>query len=152
MGTIIVETFIARLPEEVFAYLREYSNEAKWQSAHVSESIVEPPGPARVGTRVHKVRHTGRGSGEQRFTIEIIEMDETSRRWTDVTMTGPFRGTKGSWQVLAEKGGSRVRLAAEMHAQGLWRLLMPVIDQSARQDLQAEFANLKKVLESTHSA
>jgi hypothetical protein len=75
-----------------------------------------------------------------------------TKRATDVTLTGPFRGTKESWQVLAEKGGSRVRLVAEMHAQGLWRLLMPVIDRAARQDLQAEFANLKKVLESTHSA
>jgi len=76
MGIVIVETFIARPPEEVFAYLREYANEAKWQSGHVSEVIVEPPGPARVGTRVHKVRRTP--SGEQRFTIEISEMDETS--------------------------------------------------------------------------
>ena len=33
MGTVIVETVIARPPDEVFAYLRDYSNEAKWQSA-----------------------------------------------------------------------------------------------------------------------
>jgi len=150
MGTVIVETFISRSPEEVFAYLREYSNEAKWQSEHVSEATVEPPGPARVGTRVHKMRRIG--SGEQRFTIEITEMDETARRWTDVTMTGPFRGTKGSWQVLAEGSGSRVRLAAEMRADGLWRLLLPLIDRSARKDLQAEFANLKKMLESAPHA
>jgi hypothetical protein len=75
-------------------------------------------------------------------------MDEASRRWTDVTMTGPFRGTKGSWQVFAENNGSHVRLEAEMHAQGFWRILLPLIDRSARKDLQAEFANLKQVLES----
>jgi hypothetical protein len=147
MGTVIVEILVSRLPEEVFAYLREYSNEAKWQSEHVSEATVEPPGPARVGTRVHKVRRTG--NGEQRFTIEITEMDETARRWTDVTTTGPFRGTKGSWQVFAEEGRSRVRLVAEMRATGLWRLLLPLIDRSARKDLRAEFANLKTVLESS---
>jgi hypothetical protein len=146
MGTIIVETFIARPPAEVFGYLRDYANEAQWQTAHVSQSVVEPPGPAQVGTRVHKVRRTS--GGEQKFTIQITEMDETSRRWTDLTITGPFRGTKGSWQVLAEMNGSRVRLAAEMQAQGLWRLLLPVIDRSARRDLQEEFANLKQVLES----
>jgi uncharacterized protein YndB with AHSA1/START domain len=145
MGTIVVETFIARPPEEVFAYLREYSNEAKWQSEHVSEATVDPPGPARVGTRVHKVRRAG--GGEQRFTIEISEMDETSRRWADITVTGPFRGTKGSWQVLPAEGGSKVRLIAEMRAGGLWRLLLPLIDRTADKDLRAEFANLKKVLE-----
>jgi hypothetical protein len=147
MGTITVETFIARPPADVFNYLRDYVNEAKWQSAHVSRSIVEPPGPAKVGTRVHKIRQTS--GGEQKFTIEITEMDEISHRWTDVTMTGPFRGTKGSWQVLAENNGSRLRLEAEMHAQGFWRIRLPMIDRSARRDLQAEFVNLKRVLEST---
>jgi hypothetical protein len=150
VGIINVETFIARPPQEVFAYLRDYANEAKWQSEHVSEAVVDPPGPAKVGTRVHKVRRTG--GGEQRFIIEISEMDETSRRWTDVTLTGPFRGTKGSWQVLAEEGGSRVRLTAEMSATGLWRLLLPLIDRSANKDLRAEFANLKRMLESAPQA
>jgi carbon monoxide dehydrogenase subunit G len=146
MGTVIVETFISRPPEEVFAFLRDYSNEAKWQSAHVSQSIVEPPGPAAVGTRVHKVRRTP--GGEQRFTIQITEMDESARRWTDVTMTGLFRGTKGMWQVLPEGDGSRVKLTAEMHAVGLGKLLLPIIDSSARKDLQVEFDNLKIMLES----
>jgi uncharacterized protein YndB with AHSA1/START domain len=150
MGTIVVETFIARPPAQVFDYLRDYANEAKWQSQHVSQSIVEPPGPAHAGTRVHKVRRTG--GGEQRFTIEITEMDEAARRWTDVTQTGPFKGTKGSWQVSAEDGGSRVRLVAEMHANDLWRLLLPIIDRSAAKDLRAELANLKQVLESDASA
>jgi uncharacterized protein YndB with AHSA1/START domain len=145
MGTVVVETFIARPPEEVFAYLRDYSNEAKWQSQHVSQSKVEPPGPARVGTKVHKVRRTP--GGEQHFTIEITEMDEGARRWVDVTQTGPFRGTKGSWQVTSEGDGSTVRLVAEMKAAGFWRLLLPLIDSSARKDLSAEFANLKRVLE-----
>lgn len=146
MGTIIVETLISRPPAEVFAFLRDYANEAKWQASHVSQATVEPPGPAQVGTRVHKIRRAG--GSEQRFTIEITEMDETARRWTDVTLTGSFRGTKGSWQVLAENAGTLVRLTAEMHAPGLWRLLLPLIDRLARQDLQAEFANLRKVLES----
>lgn len=145
MGTIIIETFIARKPDEVFAYLRDYANEAKWQSEHVEESIVEPPGPVQLGTKVHKVRRTG--GGVQRFTIEITEMDENARQWTDVTRTGSFRGTKGMWQIAAANGGSQVRLTAEMHAQGLWRLLLPIIDRSARKDLETEFGNLKKILE-----
>jgi hypothetical protein len=51
------------------------------------------------------------------------------------------------WQVTAVNGGSQVRLTAEMHAQGLWRLLLPIIDRSAQKDLEAEFGNLKKILE-----
>jgi len=147
MGTVVVETFIARPPDVVFEYLRDYSNEARWQSQNVSQAIVEPPGPAKVGTKVHKIRRTP--GGEQRFTIEIVEMDEKARRWADLTITGSFRGTKGSWQVTPENGGSKVRLVAEMKATGLWRVLLPLIDSTARKDLPVEFANLKKVLESS---
>ena len=43
------------------------------------------------------------------ITIEITEMDEVNRRWTDVTQTGPFRGTKGLWQMEPEDGGSQRR-------------------------------------------
>ena len=114
MGTIDIETFIARSPEEVFAYLRDYANEAKWQSEHVAEVIVSPPGPTQVGTRFHKVRRTR--IGEQRFTEEVTEMDETTRLRTDVTVTGPLRGTKGSWQVVSAGSGSRVQLTPEMQA------------------------------------
>ncbi|MEW6086246.1 MAG: SRPBCC family protein [Chloroflexota bacterium] len=143
MGTVAVEIFIARLPNEVFAYLRDYTNEAKW---HVSQSISEPPGPARVGTKVHKIRKTP--NGEQRFTIEITEMEETGRRGVDLAIAGSFRGTKGNWQVTSENGGSKVRLVAEMKATGLWRLILPLINSTARKELPAEFANLKKALES----
>jgi hypothetical protein len=34
-----------------------------------------------------------------------------------------------------------------MKATGLWRLLLPLIDSTARKDLPAEFTDLKKVLE-----
>ena len=112
---------------------------------YVSQSTVEPPGPANVGTKVYKVRRTP--GGEQHFTVEITEMDESRRRWVDVTITGPFRGTKGSWQVTPVEDGSQVRLVAEMKATGLWRLVLPLIDSTARKDLPVEFASLKKVLE-----
>ena len=77
MGTIVVETFIARPPEQVFAYLRDISNQAQWQSEHVSEVIVEPPEPARVGTLYHKVRRAPFGT--IRFTGDVA--DVASGRW-----------------------------------------------------------------------
>jgi carbon monoxide dehydrogenase subunit G len=145
MGSVLIETYVARPPDEVFAFLRDYSNEAKWQAKHVSQAIVEPPGPAQVGTRVHKVRRMG--GSEQRFTVEITEMDEAARRWTDMMTTGPFRGTTGQWQVLPEGSGSRVRAVATMRTTGVLRMLLPIMSASMRRDLQSEFANLKQLLE-----
>jgi len=147
MRPIVVETVIARSPEETFAYMRDYSNEAIWQAEHVKDVIVEPPGPAQVGTRLRKVRRTP--SGDQRFTEEVMEMDEAALRWTDMTITGPFRGTTGSWQVLRDAEGARVRIAVKPHAHGLWRLLLPFVGRTMRRDLQAEFSTLKGILESS---
>lgn len=79
----------------------------------------------------------------QRYVATVY----SARRFTDVVVTGVFRGTTGSWEVLAEAGGSRVRLVAEMRAVGLGRLLLPLIDRGARKDLETEFVNLKQVLE-----
>ena len=145
MPTFVIETFVARPPEQVFAYLRDVSHEAVWQSAHVSEVIVEPPGPAKQGTLYHKIRRTR--FGEQRFTEKITEMDESARRWSDLTLTGPFRGTIGNWQILSESDGATVHLSVEMHAPGLVRLLLPLIERTARRDLQSEFSKLKEILE-----
>ena len=145
MGTIVIEKSIDRPPEVVFAYLRDYSNQAVWQAEHVKEVIVEPPGLAQVGTRFIKVRRTP--IGEQRFTEEVTEMNEEAMRWTEVILTGPPRGSTGSWHVLPDADGSRVRISIEPHAQGLWRLILPLISRTMRNDFRADFENLKEILE-----
>ncbi|MBI4200156.1 MAG: SRPBCC family protein [Chloroflexi bacterium] len=144
-----LEIYIDRSPNEVFAYLRDYSNEAKWQSDHVHEARSEPPGPARVGTRVPKARRTP--MGVKQFTVEIVEMDEAARKWTDLTINGGFRGTRGRWEVQPQGTGSRVHLRAEMNAPGLMKMLLPLIDMSAKKALNVEFQRLKQVLEALPS-
>ena len=146
MGTMITETYVARPLEDVFAYLRDYSNQAVWQAPGVTEVVVEPPGPAQVGTRVHKVRRTPMGA--LRFTEEVTAMDEAECRWSEITRTSYLSGSTVTWQVLAEQDGCRVRREGDMRANGLMRLLLPMIKRSASKGFQAEFAQLKRVLES----
>lgn len=146
MSTVKIEVFIARPPDEVFSYLRDYANQRIWQAGNVIELTVEPPGSAKVGTHIHKARRTP--GGEQRFTMEVTEMDESARRWTENTITGSLRGTKALWHILSEGNGSRVKHAVEFHATGFSKLLLPLIGLAARKDFDSEFANLKKILES----
>jgi len=141
---IVTEIHVERPPEAVTAYLLDYANEARWQH-NVSEAIPEPPGPARVGTRVRKVRRTG--MGVQRFVTQVVAVDEAARRWSDRVVTGTFRDTTGAWSVDPEGIGSRVRLVADMKAPWPWKLLLPLIERLARKDLAAEFQTLKRLLE-----
>ena len=119
-GSVIIR----RPADEVFTYLRTYDNEAAWED-FVLEARSEPPGPAVVGTRVHKVRRTP--VGQERFTIEVVEMDEANRRWVDVAIDGYLKDTRIEWQVTAVEDGARVEVKVELHGHGLLKSIMPVV-------------------------
>ena len=75
---------IARRPEDVFAYLDDYSRHTEWQTNLVS-AHVDTEGPIKVGTRVTEVRRMGKR--EQPVSIEITEHDPPR--------SFAFRGTEG---------------------------------------------------------
>ena len=150
MAAIVVETPITRSAQEVFAYLRDVANQTVWQKPNVLEVRAEPPGPAKVGTLVHKVRRTPMGKIE--YTEEVTELDEGQRRWVEVTRTGGIKGTRLEWHVRDDQAGARVHLAAEMHAVGINRLLLPIIKRQATQSWQSEQAELKRILEASNDA
>lgn len=137
-------TTIHRPADEVFAYLRVYDNQAAWED-FVLEARSEPPGPAVVGTRVHKLRRTP--LAEERFTLEIVAMDETARRWTDVARDGDLAGTRVEWAVTPTADGCRLDVRVELHAHGLLKRLMPVVWRTARHQLRTALDSLTRVLE-----
>ena len=135
---------IRRPADEVFIYLRTYENEAAWED-FVLEARSEPPGPAVVGTKVHKVRRTP--AGQERFTIEVVELDLATRRWTDVAISGHFKDTRIDWQVTPVDGGCRVDVTVDLHAHGVWKRLLPVVRRTASHQLVTELDSLRRVLE-----
>ena len=137
---------IRRPADLVFDYLRTYENEAAWED-FVLEARSEPPGPAVVGTRVHKVRRTP--VGQERFTIEVIELDLAARRWADVAVSGHFKDTRIDWQVTPVDGGCRVDVKVDLHAHGVWKRLLPVVRRTAAHQLVTELDSLKRVLEAS---
>ena len=141
---------IRRSADEVFSYLRVYDNEAAWED-FVLEARSEPPGPAQVGTRVHKVRRTP--VGQERFTIEVVEMDVEARRWVDVAIDGYLKDTRIEWQVTPVEGGSRVDIKVDLHAHGVvFKRLLPVWRRTARHQLRTELESLRRVLEAGQPA
>ena len=135
---------IKRPADEVFAYLRTYDNEAAWED-FVLEARSEPPGLAVVGTKVHKVRRTP--VGQERFTIEIVEMDIEARRWVDVAIDGYLKDTRISWQVTPVDGGTRVDVKVDLHAHGFLHRLLPIVWRTARLQMRTELESLRRVLE-----
>ncbi len=105
---------IGRSADDVFAYIRDFSHEPEWQ-ADAIEVVPEPPGPVSVGTRVRNKRKTPFGT--QVFTMEVIELDETTRRVKDVAADGMFAGTTAELSVDADGATSvfRVRMVPELN-------------------------------------
>lgn len=142
---IVGSVVIRRDADEVFTYLRTYDNEAAWED-FVLEARSEPPGPAEVGTRVHKVRRTP--VGQESFTIEIVEMDAPARRWVDVAIDGYLKDTRVEWRVTPVEGGTKVEVTVDLHAHGLvLKRLLPVWRRTARHQLRTELESLRRVLE-----
>lgn len=151
MGRDTAGSVIIRRPaDEVFTYLRTYDNEAAWED-FVLEARSVPPGPAVVGTRVHKVRRTP--VGPETFTIEVVEMDVEARRWVDVAIDGYLKDTRIEWQVTPVEGGARVDVKVDLHAHGLvLKRLLPVWRRTARHQLKTELESLRRVLEAGAAA
>lgn len=144
-GSVVIH----RPAEEVFAYLRTYDHQATWED-FVLEARSEPPGPAQVGTRVHKLRRTP--IAEERFTIEVVEMDEDARRWADVAIDGNLADTRIDWQVTPVDDGCRVDVKVSLKAHGLWGRILPVVWRTARHQLRAELDSLRRLLEAGPAA
>jgi len=140
---------IRRPADEVFAYLRVYDNQAAWED-FVLEARSEPPGPAVVGTRVHKLRRTP--LAEERFTLEIVAMDEAARRWADVALDGDLAGTRVEWAITPTADGCQLDVRVELHAHGLLKRLMPVVWRTARRQLRTALDSLTRVLEAGRAA
>ena len=144
MSSFHFEIHIDRKPDEVWHYLADPANEVEWQDGVIS-STVEPPGPVTPGTRKTKVRRTP--LGDQRFVVEYTTMDHAQREWHDVVVEGSVKGSTGHYQVVPHGSGSKVTLDVVMRAQGVARLLMPVIDRTSKADLAGGLEHLKGILE-----
>ncbi len=105
---------IDRSPDDVFAYIRDFSNEPQWQ-ADAIEVVPEPAGPVQVGARIRNKRKTPFGT--QTFTMEVVEIDESVRRVKDVAIDGMFAGTVAELSVDAVGATSvfRVRMVPELN-------------------------------------
>lgn len=135
---------IARPPEEVFAFVADSENDARW-TPQVEEVRKTSEGPVGVGTTYEAVVSLlGR-----RFEVtgEISEYDEPNRKLGLRTVSGPLR-IEAVRTVEAVPGGARFTLTAEMRTGGFfWLLPDPLFAVLLRWQGKRTLDNLKAILE-----
>ena len=142
MNTIEIQYDIAQKPDDVFAFLTDFSQLRKWRT--LEDFSIEPSGPIHLGSRLFsKVSGIGR---PMQFTNEVVELDPTRRVYRDRCLDGTFLIQSG-WQVESINGGSRLKWVTEFEAPGLMKLLTPVLRRAIRQGQLQDLLKLKQILE-----
>ena len=142
MNTIEIQYAFDRSPDEVFRVLTDFNQHKQWRTQ--DEIRLEPPGQARVGTRLlTKVTRLG---AFLHFTNEVVELDPARRVFRDRWLDGTFL-LQSHWKVDPREGGARLTAITEFEGRGLVALLTPVLRRAIRRGQLGNLAKLKQQLE-----
>ncbi len=133
---------INRPVDEVFAFTTNLENDAQWQSG-IEESRWTSDGPRGKGsTGLQVIRFLGR-----RMEIEFLITDsEPDRKWSVKSTGGPVSFEQTATYEPVD-GGTRLNFAMEGDAKGFFKLADPLLARMGKRQMQADFGNLKDLLE-----
>jgi uncharacterized protein YndB with AHSA1/START domain len=144
MTAIAKSIEISRRPADVFLYATDFSHFPEWQwgvvSARLEGDAAPGPGLRAVVTRRAGPRTLAR-------TEEITELNPP-RTWAVRGGGGPLIATaEGTIEPINDGEGSRVTIALDFEAQGVGKLLLPLVRRQARKQLPKNEQRLKENLE-----
>ena len=132
---------INRPIEEVFAVVTNVENNPKWGSG-LLKAVKTSDGPIGVGTTWRLVRKV---LGQQlEAEVEVTEY-ELNRNYVQRSKS-PFPGAVRQTYEAVEDG-TRISIILEAEPGGLFRLAEPLLKSTFKRDIDAEFANLKDLME-----
>lgn len=133
---------IERPSDEVFAYISNFENNPKWQSGQL-EARFTSEGPLRVGSTYDQVaKFLGRKVVN---TFEVLEY-EPNRKVKASSISGSFPITF-TRMVEPHDDGTEVTAIIEGDASGFFRLAEPLLARMVQRSVDADYQNLKRILE-----
>lgn len=132
---------VSRSVADVFAYVADLRNEPTW---HVDIASVPDADPIPVVARTYAVKFQP-FMGKTDGTFTAVEVVPDSR----IVYQANFAGfaPKITYEVSAVDGGTRFTRAVEMQAEGLMRLMTPMMALMVPRRNKVFVGNLKRVLE-----
>jgi uncharacterized protein YndB with AHSA1/START domain len=143
MATLELSTIINRPVEEVFAFVSNPENIPKWSSLSRGVTLTSA-GPIGVGTTYRSVvAFLGRRiEGE----TELTEY-EPNRSFAEKSQSGPFP-IENRTTFERVDGGTRVNFTTVAESGGFFKLAEPLLVGMIKRQFEADFANVKDLLES----
>ena len=128
----------------MFDFLADPANLPQWDGTGATVELLTE-GPLRVGTQIRQRGRAFRVLGVEQIS-ELTEF-ERPKRLASKGVTGPVLPIAGSYSLLAEGEGTRVRFELAYPVTGIRRLLTPLIRRSATRELANAYRRLTAVLE-----
>lgn len=130
------ELVVNRPVADVFAFLADAENDAKWR-----------PGVIEIKRESESTyRQTVKGPGGRPVSADVEITESRPNELIAFRATsGPVRPT-GRYTLTPDGGGTRVRFELEAKLGGLKRLMAPMVQKTMNSEVAA-LANLKRVLE-----
>jgi len=137
------ETLIDRPPDQVFAFMMDFSRAPRWRSLVRKIEVITPP-PLSVGSQL---RITMDVMGKPREAISDIWAYDPPHRFgqrnTASRVTGTFE-----YRLERAGAGTRVRFTCDVRPHGIMWLLLPSLIRSSRYRYRDQLAVLKREIES----
>jgi uncharacterized protein YndB with AHSA1/START domain len=142
MVTIENSTVINRPPEDVYAFVTDPANEAKWH-ADVLEAHKTSDGPLAVGSTI---QFTFNFMGKKKVDLVVRESDPPRREVVEATSSGPMLPTF-TFTFEPVNGGTRFTRKGDIRINGWMRLMEPMMKGMATKRADGFLAKLKQLLE-----
>lgn len=142
MFTLEVSIEVARNPAEVFAFLSEFTNDAKWQGELVRVEKTSD-GPVGMGSKgVYVSKFLGK---EMKNDVEVTIFD-APHRFGLKTTSGPIQFETIS--ILEAAGsGTRIKMTATAEAGGFFKMAEGLVKKEAEKTMALGAQKLKEILE-----
>jgi uncharacterized protein YndB with AHSA1/START domain len=132
---------IDRPVEEVFDYVSDPLNFPRWNSA--VQAVRATSGQGEQGSTYAMERELPSGHAEN--DLEIVEVERPSA-FTIRTTSGPTPFVY-RYRFESDGDGTRLALAAEVELGGIAGALGPLASRTVKRGVDANFADLKRILE-----
>ncbi|MGH2755994.1 MAG: SRPBCC family protein [Actinomycetota bacterium] len=136
-NTVVID----RPPEDVFAYLADFSNVPKWNYAIV-ETQKTSDGPVGVGATYDQTRSIPTRSQES-FVVSEFQPNERLAIHGDL---GPFTGTL-SYELESRPGGTILHNSAALQGRGMMKVAAGLVGGRIQEAVAANLQKLKQLLE-----
>ena len=143
MATFEIKLVINRPIEEVFEFISNPENLPRWRASALQVTKLSPDQPLGVGS-LYRSRYSFLGRAFE-ATIEIIARQSASH-YAGRIIEGPFP-LETRYTLEPDASQTRLSMIAEGEPGGFFKLAEPLVISMAKRSFEADFQNLKELLE-----